>query len=534
MVHRATTRGPPWPRFGVCRLQAVDVIATCLGQEGALAASAPLVLFLSAAFFLLLGLGRLGTLARLVARLARGEELTRPTEDVLGYEVSAAERRFAVTVTAIAFLYVPAALALGAGLTAEVIVSHGSPVTLGLELAGLTLAFATMLLLFLANRLARDPRISGGLSHSFNDHPVLSTNAALLNRGTNRFEVVLVILLAVTVGGWQWAGSCFGPLLSASLASANCPPADHATAITPPAFDFARLPARNDPGAIPALRLEQDSERDPGLAFGAQALLDAAPRAEAPAPSVWLQMAALTFPHSADREYRIVQSAINLVRPALRPTYLFPPGRAVPPPNLFGTVAQQTRMAPAVWQVRVHSGYSDFGRCLEERGDCTPNAGRWADFVSATRGLEGLALYGAVNEFVNTSVRFQADSTLEDVLDDWVTPVSLISTAQGDCEDFALAKFWLLEALGVDRSDLYIVVVQDLVVQLPHAFLAVRDGDDVWLLDSRTNRPLSPDDVEGIVPVITIGDSAAYLHGRPMEPVEETPMSWLMRWLPFS
>jgi|GEM_PF-1556950 len=527
-------RGPPRLGFGVCRLQAVDVIATCLGQEGALAASAPLVLFLSAAFFLLLGLGRLPNLARLVGRLGRGEELTRPSEDVLGYEVSTAERRFAFTVTAIAFLYVPAALALGAGLTGEVILGQGGPVTTALELAGVALAFVTMLLLFLANRLARDPRISGGLSHSFNDRPVLSTNAALLNRGTNRFEVVLVTLLAVTLGGWQWAGTCFGPLLSASLTPADCPPADHATAAAPPPFDFARLPARNAPDTIPALRLEQDLGQDLGLAFGAQALLDAAPRAEASATSVWLQMAALTFHPPAAPENRNVQSAIDLVRPALRPAYLFPPGRAVPPPDLFGTVAQQTRMAPAVWQVRVHSGYSDFGRCLEERGACAPNAGRWADFVSTTRGLEGLALYGAVNEFVNSSVRFQADSTLEDVLDDWVTPVSLISTAQGDCEDFALAKFWLLEALGVDRSDLYIVVVQDMVVQLPHAFLAVRDGNDVWLLDSRTNRPLSPDDVEGIVPVITIGDSAAYLHGRPTEPVEETPMSWLMRWLPFS
>jgi len=509
-------------------LQAVDVIATCLGQQGALAASAPLVLFLAAAFFLLLGLGRLRTLWRLTGALARGDEITRPSEDVLGYEVSAVERRFAATITALAFLYIPAALALGAGLTGEVVLGHGSAVTLGLEITGVALALVSMLLLFLANRLARDPRISGGLSHSFNDRPVLSTNAALLNRGTNRFEVAIIILLAVTLGGWQIAGACFGPWLSASLTPPNCPPAEHAAEIIPPAFDFARLPGRNVGDALPALRLEQDR----GLAFGAQALLDAAPQPAA--PSVWLQMAALTFHLPADPENRNVQSAVNLARPALRPAVLFPPGPGVPPPNLFGTVAEQTRMAPAVWQVRVHSGYSDFGRCLEERGACAPNAEHWADFVSHARGLDGVALYTAVNEFVNTSVQFQADSTLEDVLDDWVTPISLISTAQGDCEDFALAKFWLLETLGVDKSDLYIVVVQDLVVQLPHAFLAVRDGDNVWLLDSRTNRPLSPDEVEGIVPVITIGESAAYLHGRPTEPVDETPMSWLMRWLPFS
>jgi predicted transglutaminase-like cysteine proteinase len=314
----------------------------------------------------------------------------------------------------------------------------------------------------------------------------------------------------------------------------DCPPTEEGAADILSATGVARLPSRGADGTMrtreegtPALRLESDA----GLAFGAQALLDTAPRVAV--PSVWLQLATLRLALPPELENRSA-AALHLVRPSLRPDQLFPQGSAVPPPDLFGTVAYRTRMAPPVWQVRVHSGYRDFGLCLEERGGCAPNASRWADFVDRTRGAEGLDLYYAVNEFVNTSVRFQADSTLEDVLDDWVTPVSLISSGEGDCEDFALAKFWLLETLGVDKSNLYIVVVQDLAVRLPHAFLAVRHGDEVWLLDSRVNRPLSPDEVDDIVPVITIGDSAAYLHGRPTQPVEATPMSWLLRWLPFS
>ena len=89
--------------------------------------------------------------------------------------------------------------------------------------------------------------------------------------------------------------------------------------------------------------------------------------------------------------------------------------------------------------------------------------------------------------------------SLAAVLDDWVTPASLVNGARGDCEDFALAKFWMLEMLGIDRSDLYVVVVQDEAVHLPHAYLAVRSGGEIWLLDSRTNRPLLPEELEGIV-----------------------------------
>jgi predicted transglutaminase-like cysteine proteinase len=499
------------------------------------------LVFLGAAFFLLLGLGRFVSFLRRFFGERPGAEESGNTLEAPEREDFPNRRRFTAVVDILAVLYIPAALTLGVGLAGEVIYGTSTPLLFGLNVTGVALAFISIVLLLASNRLARDPYVGGSLSHRYYDRPVLSTNTALRNRGTDRFEVVLVSILAFGLGGCHVIAPYVTDLGLGAQVQTECPPTEEivddgqaALPQGPPRWTFTRLPNRSnhetstyieEEAVVPDLRLE-----------GEAALVDEAHAvAIAPAPSVpsvWLQMAALTFTVPALESELNRMPELEIVRPSLRPDYAIQLGAPNPPPNLFGTVAQPTRMAPVIWQARVRSGFGDFSRCLDERGACNANAVDWSNFVRRAEGLEGFELYMAVNQFVNSSVRFQSDGTLEEVLDEWATPISLISQAEGDCEDFALAKFWLLEMLGVDSSDLYIVVVQDLVVQVPHAFLAVRSGSEVWLLDSRADRPLSPDEIEGVVPVVTIGDSAAYLHGRPIDPGQ--PMSMLWDWLPIS
>jgi len=481
-------------------LQAVEAIATCLGQQDLAAGAGGFLPFFGAAFLLLLGLGRFAPVFR-TQFLATSDEAPAPT--------TLAARIFPTVANLVAVLYIPAALLLGAGLAGEVILAEPGPLVCWLELAGVGFGLLSIILLLTINMLVRDPYVGGGLARPAYDRPVLCTNAALRRRGTNRFEVVLVTFVVLGLGGWQLG--CPYLQTYAPTATSDCPPTEEPASSPlawgqfPPSWDFARLPNRS--GEPPELRLGREEPSD-----------------------TWRNLAALTFPPSpAVPESQVVP---NLIRPILRPNELYPDAPSVPPPDMFGTVVHPTSMAPTVWQARVHLGYRTFGSCLDEGAECGRYAPQWASFVARHRGNEGVALYDAVNVFVNHAVQFQADTTLEEVLDDWITPETLMQTGEGDCEDFALAKFWLLEYLGVDKDDLYIVVVRDLVVRLPHAYLAVRDGDNVWLLDSRTDGLLTPDELEGIVPVITIGDTAAYLHGRPADP--ETPMSFLWEWLPFS
>ncbi len=527
-----------------------ELLMACFGPQGIIETSKPLLPFLGAAFLLMLGFGRL---LPVFARLLRGEGgdgQAGASFRVPWSEATTTGRRLATLTNLVAYLYIPAALFVGVGLAGGMILGRTEPLLVTLDIIGIALGLVTTVLLLVCNWAARAPAMEDQFVRVMHDGPAQHVNQALRNRGTSRFEIVLVTVIAMGFAANQVLSPAGDAPMVASVASyelaalQDCPEADELGAgyagapQAPPRLPLNRLPGRSNGAAHVAVR--QNGET-PALRLDATPLESFAslePLAPVPPetpPSAWARMASLAFTMPRRSVEPLSPPDAPPDRPVLRPAF---PQHAevqspsVPPPALFGTVAQQTRMAPDYWQIRVSAGLDDFGRCLAERVMCDENAELWTEFVESARGLEGLDLYLAVNRFVNEAVRFQPDSSLAAVLDDWITPASLVNGAEGDCEDFALAKFWLLELLGVDRNDLYIVVVQDVTARLPHAYLAVRSGPEVWLLDSRINRPLSPHELDGIVPVVTIGHAAAYLHGRPIDP--GTPMSFLWDWLNYS
>ncbi len=69
----------------------------------------------------------------------------------------------------------------------------------------------------------------------------------------------------------------------------------------------------------------------------------------------------------------------------------------------------------------------------------------------------------------------------------WQTPFEFLTNRGGDCEDYAITKYYLLREMGYKDADLKIVILktQD---GGGHAVLIVRDGDRWLLLDNRYKR----------------------------------------------
>ncbi len=91
----------------------------------------------------------------------------------------------------------------------------------------------------------------------------------------------------------------------------------------------------------------------------------------------------------------------------------------------------------------------------------------------------------AVNEFVNRHFRYAADMAVYGQADHWATLREFVSQGRGDCEDFAIAKMWMLKALGVPRDAIRLVVLRDHASRQDHAVLAVQHEAGVWVLDNR-------------------------------------------------
>lgn len=70
--------------------------------------------------------------------------------------------------------------------------------------------------------------------------------------------------------------------------------------------------------------------------------------------------------------------------------------------------------------------------------------------------------------------------------DHWDTPEEFKRLRRGDCEDFALAKYFDLLEAGIKDKDMYFTVIND---GEPHAILVVSAASGTYVLDSK--HPLS-------------------------------------------
>jgi predicted transglutaminase-like cysteine proteinase len=66
----------------------------------------------------------------------------------------------------------------------------------------------------------------------------------------------------------------------------------------------------------------------------------------------------------------------------------------------------------------------------------------------------------AVNEYINRKLRFVDDQTNWGQNDYWATPIESLLKGAGDCEDFAIAKYFSLKFIGVPVTKLRITYVK--------------------------------------------------------------------------
>ncbi|NCC22624.1 MAG: hypothetical protein EOM26_09220 [Alphaproteobacteria bacterium] len=88
-----------------------------------------------------------------------------------------------------------------------------------------------------------------------------------------------------------------------------------------------------------------------------------------------------------------------------------------------------------------------------------------------------------VNDFVNRAP-YVSDAKRWGQTDYWATPTELMRNG-GDCEDFAIAKYFALGEAGIPERDMRIAVVEDRMQGRPHAILIVDTPNGSVVLDNQ-------------------------------------------------
>jgi predicted transglutaminase-like cysteine proteinase len=143
----------------------------------------------------------------------------------------------------------------------------------------------------------------------------------------------------------------------------------------------------------------------------------------------------------------------------------------------------------------------------------------WSSLIRSTASDDRATKLEAVNHWVNAHITFATDRSRLGPTDQWSSARETLRRGTGDCEDYAIAKMKLLEAAGIARSDLYLVIARDLVRRADHAILVVRLGGQLMVLDSSTDQILDSRQVTDYRPIFSFGAQGAWVHGYTEQPV---------------
>jgi predicted transglutaminase-like cysteine proteinase len=130
----------------------------------------------------------------------------------------------------------------------------------------------------------------------------------------------------------------------------------------------------------------------------------------------------------------------------------------------------------------------------------------WQDLLKFWKGKPFDARIAAVNTYANT-FPYIVDTMNWGVEDFWATPYEFIAK-NGDCEDYAIAKYMSLRATGIPASRLRIMIVQDTNLGgITHAVLGVYDDTQtLYLLDNQITQVVRADSVYHYKPIYSINE----------------------------
>ena len=152
------------------------------------------------------------------------------------------------------------------------------------------------------------------------------------------------------------------------------------------------------------------------------------------------------------------------------------------------------------------------------KATATELLGRWLDFAKAQKsnsfirrldsapGREADVLQ-LVNDYLNR-VPYKTDQDHWGQADYWATPAESIASNGGDCEDYSIAKYYLLKELGVPLQRLRITYVKAVVLNQAHMVLAYYSRPDAepLILDNIENLVKPASQRSDLVPVYSFND----------------------------
>ncbi|GHB35325.1 hypothetical protein GCM10007094_26060 [Pseudovibrio japonicus] len=140
----------------------------------------------------------------------------------------------------------------------------------------------------------------------------------------------------------------------------------------------------------------------------------------------------------------------------------------------------------------------------------------WSRILRRAGQSKSLRQLSLLNSFINESVGSGPQSGSAGPSNAWRAPLHLLGS-NGECEDYAIAKYFSLLALGYPEEALRFVVVKDSRSQTIHAVTSVRFQGEQYVLDSLRSTPAREIELLHYQPVVSMQRGAHFSHFRTAE-----------------
>lgn len=136
----------------------------------------------------------------------------------------------------------------------------------------------------------------------------------------------------------------------------------------------------------------------------------------------------------------------------------------------------------------------------------------WQQFIRDDTSSDPLTKLEKVNDFFNRLL-FVDDIIHWGANDYWATPTEFLAANGGDCEDFSIAKYFTLRALGIPDERLLLTYVKSLRLNQAHMVLAYysRPDADPLILDNLTKKIIPGSKRTDLLPVYSFNASSLWI-----------------------
>ncbi|EJM52466.1 MULTISPECIES: cysteine protease LapG [Pseudomonas] len=139
----------------------------------------------------------------------------------------------------------------------------------------------------------------------------------------------------------------------------------------------------------------------------------------------------------------------------------------------------------------------------------------WQYLLASQKQLGELEQLNVVNRFFNKQLRYVEDIDLWHEVDYWETPIEALWKGAGDCEDYAIAKYFSLRHLGVASEKLRITYVKALTQNRAHMVLTYYSSPEAepLVLDSLIDAIKPASQRKDLLPVYSFNAEGLWLPG---------------------